>query len=201
MVQSARPPANALVKAARKVYNPIGFSKGYNFILFFILGGAMIGFVLARFMLLDFDRYLCPPAGGGTTECHYFSKYRYKKVGILMHLAAILPAGMMVVMQFTPVIRHKFLIVHRITGYLILLLTLVSTAGVLMIGRHTFGGTLDTQVVVGAASIIFVGSQAIAYYNIKRLQIEQHRAWMLRAWVSVSIIFLLNYYMLCLWYT
>jgi len=31
-----------------------------------------------------------------------------------------------------------------------------------------------------------VTCKAIAFYNIKVLQIEQHRAWMLRAWVIVS---------------
>jgi uncharacterized membrane protein YozB (DUF420 family) len=36
------------------------------------------------------------------------------------------------------------------------------------------------------ATIIFVGCKSIAFWNIKRLQIEQHRAWMIRAWVVVS---------------
>ena len=33
MVKSSRPPANGFVAAARHIYNPIGFGKGYNFIL------------------------------------------------------------------------------------------------------------------------------------------------------------------------
>lgn len=32
MVQPTRPPANSFVKAARRVYNPLGFTRGYNFI-------------------------------------------------------------------------------------------------------------------------------------------------------------------------
>lgn len=39
MAKAARTPANSFVAAVRKVYNPIGFSKGYNFILFFITMG------------------------------------------------------------------------------------------------------------------------------------------------------------------
>ena len=31
------PNPNAFVRHARKIYNPIGFNKGYNFVLFFIV--------------------------------------------------------------------------------------------------------------------------------------------------------------------
>lgn len=33
MVTPTHPPANAFVKVARRIYNPIGFAKGYNFVL------------------------------------------------------------------------------------------------------------------------------------------------------------------------
>lgn len=33
MVIPTHPPANAFVKVARRIYNPIGFAKGYNFVL------------------------------------------------------------------------------------------------------------------------------------------------------------------------
>lgn len=59
MAISNRPPANGFVRAARRVYNPIGFSKGYNFILFFIFAGALLGFTLARFQYLSFDGVFC----------------------------------------------------------------------------------------------------------------------------------------------
>lgn len=192
MVKPTRPPANAFVAFVRKIYNPIGFAKGYNFVLWFIFAGALMGFVLSRFMLLDFRGIFCPPGptdGSGPRgalpgECYYYEMTR-GHVGILLHLGAVLPAGFLVVFQFVPVIRHKLLLFHRINGYTVIFLSLVSIAGVLMIGRHSFGGGFDVQMAVGTASIMFVGSQGLAYYNIKRLQIEQHRAWMLRAWFIV----------------
>lgn len=55
-----------------------------------------------------------------------------------------------------------------------------------MIVRNAFGGTFATQTGVGAAVIITTISVGMAYYNIKRLQIEQHRAWMLRTFFYVS---------------
>ncbi|KAM3453532.1 hypothetical protein MY3296_003763 [Beauveria thailandica] len=63
MVTSTRPPANGFVAAMRKVYNPIGFGKDYNFILWIIFCGALFGFCLARFMYLDF--------GTKSTTCNH----------------------------------------------------------------------------------------------------------------------------------
>jgi uncharacterized membrane protein len=80
-----------------------------------------------------------------------------------------------------PVIRQKAILFHRINGYLVVVLMLFSHAGALMIVRRAFGGGLDTQAAVGLLVIITTISFATAIYNIKKLQIDQHRAWMLRA--------------------
>jgi hypothetical protein len=186
MVVSAKPPANAFVAFVRKIYNPLGFQKGYNFVLFFIFAGGLMGFTLARLQYLDFDNRLCVSGGAAPGECYYYRTLMHEKVGIIMHLGTILPAGLLVVFQFLPVIRHKFITFHRVNGYLILLLSVLSTVGALMISQHSFGGGLDMQLGAGVASAMFLVSLGIAYYNIKRLQIEQHRAWMLRAWFYVS---------------
>jgi len=180
-----RPPANAFVKVMRKLYNPIGFTKGYNFTLFFIFAGAMVGFTLARFQYLSYNGILCGE-DAQSFDCYYYDKSTVEKAGIIMHLATILPAGFLACFQFVPAIRHKVILFHRINGYVILLLSLVGTAGALMIARHSFGGGLDVQVVVGVLTIAFIGSLGLSYYNVKRLQLEQHRAWMLRAWFYVS---------------
>ncbi|KAM0186391.1 hypothetical protein ACHAPI_011687 [Fusarium lateritium] len=42
------------------------------------------------------------------------------------------------------------------------------------------------QTVSGAASIMFIVCMILAFINIKRLQLEQHRAWMLRGWIIVG---------------
>lgn len=41
---------------------------------------------------------------------------------------------------------------------------------------------MATQGFVGTLAIAVLGSAFLAYINIKRLQIDQHRAWMLRCW-------------------
>jgi hypothetical protein len=180
----------------RRISRVVGFSKGYNFILWFLFGGGFLAFTLSRFIYLDFDGHLCPSEpptgriygskGAVPGECYYYRR-GIGKAGIIMHLAGILPAAVLVVFQFIPAIRNQALLVHQINGYVILLLSTVGMIGVFMIARHTFGGTLEMQTVTGAASIMFVVCLVLAYINIKRLQLEQHRAWMLRGWIIVSV--------------
>lgn len=43
------------VKTVRKVYNPIGFHKGYNFPLFIIGVGGLMGFTLSRMIYFDVE--------------------------------------------------------------------------------------------------------------------------------------------------
>ncbi|OAQ65096.1 microtubule associated protein [Pochonia chlamydosporia 170] len=171
----------------RKLYNPIGFKKGYNFVLWLIFAGAMMGFSLARIMFLNYDGVFCGPSGNGATragpgECWRYNTKDVYRIGIRLHLYTIIPAAVLVCFQFTPIIRYKAILFHRVNGYIILLLSLLGTIGVFMIARVAFGGGIDIQVAVGVISIMFLVSLAIAYYNIKKLQLEQHRAWMLRAW-------------------
>ena len=57
-----------------------------------------------------------------------------------------------------------------------------------MIMRHSMGGDIATQTGLGFVGIYTTVSLFLAYYNIKCLQIDQHRAWMLRAWVVAGLI-------------
>ncbi|KAL5866881.1 hypothetical protein ACKVWC_010771 [Pyricularia oryzae] len=184
MVQPTRPPANGFVAFCRKIYNPIGFSKGYNFILFFIFGGALMGFSLARMPYLD---YWGTFQRGKRSEKYYFEG-GHVQVGMMLHLFTIIPASFLACFQFVPAIRHRAILVHRVNGYVVVLLSLASTVGALMIARRAAGGTVDTQTATGFLAVVFVGALAMSYYNVKRLQIEQHRAWMLRAWAYAGAI-------------
>ena len=55
---------------------------------------------------------------------------------------------------------------------------------------------METQTWVGVLAIITTLGAFMAYYNIKRLQIEQHRAWMLRTWFYAGSIVTLRLIMI-----
>lgn len=105
-----------------------------------------------------------------------------------LHLFTILPATLLACVQFVPVVRHKFLLFHRLNGYIVVILALISSAGTLIIARHAFGGDFATQTWVGATVILTTVGLAMAYINVKLLQIDQHRAWMMRAWAWFATI-------------
>jgi len=57
-----------------------------------------------------------------------------------------------------------------------------------MIAKHSMGGDLSWQLWVGVVGTMTTIALVLAYVNIKRLQIDQHRAWMLRAWTWAASI-------------
>jgi hypothetical protein len=138
----------------------------------------MIGFALARFMYLHVPTMLKGIAPG---EGYYFQKGLYK-AGMLVHVGTVLPAGMIAVTQFIPVIRYKALIVHRTLGYAALLLLFIGSGAAFAIMRRSFGGDISIQTAVVALGTMALVSATIAWINIKQLQIDQHRKWMLRTW-------------------
>ena len=117
-------------------------------------------------------------------------------MGITLHLGAILPAGFLLIFRFIPLIRYKLLLFHRINGYVIFLLVVIANIGALMICRRAFGGSLETQAGVGVLAIVSTTSMALAWYNVKCLQIDQHRKWMLRAMFSLGTIVTLRLIMI-----
>lgn len=153
-----------------------GYNKSYNFLLFIAFAGALLGFTLARLQYLSADRF----AKGTAPGSWFWFRSGIYRIGMTLHLATILPCGFLVVFQFVPKIRHQLTWFHRINGYIIILLLLVSNVSVFMIARRAFGGGLDTQSGVCLLAIITTISVLMAYYNIRKLQIDQHRAWMLR---------------------
>ncbi|KAK1219859.1 hypothetical protein PQX77_017438 [Marasmius sp. AFHP31] len=170
----------------------LGFKKGYNSVLWFIFGGGMLGFVLARFM------YLHPPTmleGVAPGEAFWLQSGIYK-VAMLAHLGAILPAGFLAVFQFVPIIRYKAIIVHRRVGYISLLGLFVGVAFALMLMRHSYGGDISIQSGVVALAALSLSSATIAWFNIKKLRIDQHRKWMLRTWFYASSIITLRIVMM-----
>jgi len=69
-------------------------------------------------------------------------------------------------------------------------MSVLGIPGVLIITNHAFGGTLDTHLAVFTLSSMVYTALALGAYNIWKLQLDQHRKWMLRAmiWMSEIIV-------------
>jgi len=151
-------------------------------------------------MYLNISGVFCGPDAGSNHaapgECYYYQHFDRYRIGIRLHLYTILPAALLVVLQFTPAIRQRLRLLHRINGYIVVLLAVIANIGAIMIAREAFGGTLATQSWIGASFILTTVGLGIAIYNVKMLQIDQHRAWMLRTWFYFSSIITLRIIMI-----
>ncbi|KAF2215407.1 hypothetical protein CERZMDRAFT_35463 [Cercospora zeae-maydis SCOH1-5] len=172
-----------------KVHRAVGFSKGYNFILFFILTGTLLGFTLAHLRYLHHPTFL---ANTNPSDGVYYTRGA-TKVGIRMHLFGAFLAAMLAVLQFTPVIRHRFRLFHRFNGYVVITLFLVSKAGVYIKIPTSGGSDASTSTALGLLGAVALICLAMAYYNIKRLRIDLHREWMIRMWVYSGAIITLRF--------
>ncbi|KAL9632551.1 MAG: hypothetical protein Q9204_003740 [Flavoplaca sp. TL-2023a] len=164
-----------------KVYSFFGFGHAYNFPLWVIFAGGMLAFSLSRLSDLDFDHHFKNGFALVPGYWYYFHAGP-RRVGMIMHLATVLPAGILMVLQFTPVIRKKFITFHRINGYTVLTLLLISNGAACVVLPHKQGGGSRTSTQTAEAFLVIITTvgMAMAWWNIRRKQIDQHRAWMLR---------------------
>jgi uncharacterized membrane protein len=152
-----------------------------------IFAGGMLGFSLSRLPDLDYDGHFKEKFALVPGYWYYFGFGHYRW-GMLIHLASVLPAGILMVFQFTPVIRHKFITFHRINGYIVLLLCLISNASAFVIIPHKQGGNrITSHAVEMLMGIITTIGIFMAWWNVRRKQIDQHRAWMIRTMFYMGV--------------
>ncbi len=137
----------------------------------------MFGFSLVKLQDFNFDGHFSKEIKPGDWYFYHSGVFR---AGMLIHLAGCLPAGLLMVLQFLPAIRHKYLLFHRVNGYVVLLLLLLANAGACIIIPRAAQGLLATQSSESVLVLLTTFGMIMAYWNVKRLQIDQHRAWMLR---------------------
>lgn len=188
---SASPPG--LISALwGKLHRLAGFQKGYNFLLWSIFGIGALAFALSRISYLDYFGVFCRKnflslgnhAAPG--ECYYFLNGGRQQIGMMLHLYSIIPCSILVFFQFIPILRHKLVLFHRINGYVVVLLMGVALVSGLMALSESFGGDPAWLAAVTVHSIMVTAGLTMGVLNIRKLQIEQHRAWMLRTWIWVK---------------
>jgi uncharacterized membrane protein YozB (DUF420 family) len=122
-------------------------------------------------------------------EEYYNFRVPLNKALLLTHLASVLPAGALAVLQFVPSIRTRFMAFHRISGRVINTLTLISTICGWAIAPVSFGGDPSIQLGVYVLGLMTMWSVIAGWRAIRRLRIDEHRVWLIRAWAyQMSIV-------------
>jgi hypothetical protein len=154
-------------------------------------GGALIGFCLARTMMLSPANVRDKTVPG---EWFWYSQRLYKP-NIFLHIYGSIIGGILVVFQFVPAIRRRAITFHRLNGYLVVLLVLASTLGGSIVARRAFGGEINVQsafYVLGS-----LASYALIMGIVNRLETRKHRKWMLRAVTYFSVPITARIIMVC----
>ncbi|KAL8651131.1 MAG: hypothetical protein Q9226_004837 [Calogaya cf. arnoldii] len=163
---------------SQKLAKRLGFTKNYNLWLFLLTATPMLTFTLLRLPYLRLDAVLSRSISPGDWFYYRTGWYRY---AIAIHLFAILPVGILMIPQFIPSLRSKkFISFHKLNGYLIYTLVCIGNIGAIMVMRRAFGGGVDSQSIVVILVLMTSFGMGMAWYNVRRYQIDQHRAWMLR---------------------
>jgi hypothetical protein len=151
-----------------------GFKEKFSLILLIFFGGTLIGFCLARTIMMN-------PANvrDKTVQGEWFwYRQRLYKPCIFIHVYLSIISGIFAVFQFIPAIRRRAVILHRINGYLVLALLIPSTVSGAIVARRAFGGELNVQSSFYTLSFLIVFSALSGIMNVK--QTRKHRKWMLR---------------------
>ncbi|KAI1807534.1 hypothetical protein F4811DRAFT_574465 [Daldinia bambusicola] len=181
-------PGNAGV--VTQLARSVGFSKAYNFWLWAVFGGVLLGFSISRLRYLDFHGVFCSGPGmargnmGAATpgECFYYLNVTLDQIAIRTHLWCVLPAALLAFGQFVPVFRRKALWLHRINGWIATVLSLIGACSAFPMLRHTMGGSTETQSMNLLLWIIFVTAVYKGVTAAREHKIQEHRDYMLRAW-------------------
>lgn len=182
----------AVSRLPQRCASYLEFSDTRHFAAWAVLCGSLAAFSLIHLRYVDLDGVFCrdggliPPNGAAPGECFYFLGLWPARLGLLVHLALILPASLLACMQFVPRIRRRAARVHRVGGRVSMVLALIGAAGALPTMPNAFGGDLPSQVAGYLMTFVFVGTQLAAYWHIKHRRVDQHRAWMMRSWSYVG---------------
>lgn len=117
------------------------------------------------------------------------------KLGKEVHLWSVLPAGTLLPLQFLPIVRRKYLKLHRYLGRLLFLMLLVGNTCALGIAHHAFGGTLETRIWVYTLGVMVFFALLKSWIAIRQKKITEHRVWAIRTWGWTGCILTMRLFM------
>ncbi|KAJ7772225.1 hypothetical protein B0H16DRAFT_1305264 [Mycena metata] len=154
----------------------LGFKEKYSLLNFFVCGGALLGFCLARSISMNPARTasLLPPG-----EWFWFGTQLKYKVNLFIHIYLATLGGIGALFQFLPAIRRRKMILHRLNGYGVLSCLIVGNICGAIVARRSFGGELNVQSAYYILGLMIVVSGSTGLFYVKK-DTRRHRKWMLR---------------------
>ncbi|KAG9125741.1 hypothetical protein FRC07_006400 [Ceratobasidium sp. 392] len=113
---------------------------------------------------------------------YYHFRVPLNKALLWTHLACVLPAGLLAATQFVPRVRARAMKFHRNAGKVVNLLTFVSTVAGWGVAHVSFGGDFVTRSSIYCLGVMTLWAVVKSWIAIRRLRIDAHRAWIIRAW-------------------
>jgi len=161
----------------------LGFKERLSLVLFVIFAGAMVGFCIARTEMLNPKNVHNRTVPG---EWFWYRQSLYFP-NILLHIYLSMLGGFFAVFQFVPAVRRRYMVLHRINGYLILLCLIPGMISGAIVGRRAFGGSPSTQFAYYMSAMMTIVAACLGIGNVKNTRV--HRKWMLRmvSYVSIAI--------------
>ncbi|KAK0211909.1 hypothetical protein IW262DRAFT_1280250 [Armillaria fumosa] len=165
------------------ISNIVGFKQRWSFLIFFIFGGALLGFCLfcARMMNFALMQKYAPPG-----QWFWYGQ-KMMKVNYAIHIYTSVFGGIFALFQFLPAIRRRAVIVHRLNGYFVLILLIPSNVCGGIVAYRAFGGEINAQAMYYTLGLVSGGCLVIGYLNVKK-ETREHRKWMLRGVVIFSVV-------------
>ncbi|KAG7441505.1 uncharacterized protein BT62DRAFT_937018 [Guyanagaster necrorhizus] len=167
--------------AYRTISGILGFKEQQSLLLYFIFGGALLGYCLYHAPMMNpktMEKLTVPGEWFG------FSKHGFK-VAYSMHIFLSVIGGIFVLLQFIPAIRRRAILLHRMNGYFVLLCLIPANVSGGIAGYRSFGGEINAQSAYYTLGIAVVLCFSAGLFNVKS-NTREHRRWMIRGVIIFS---------------
>ncbi|EEB91648.1 hypothetical protein MPER_09963 [Moniliophthora perniciosa FA553] len=161
----------------------VGFREKYSLFLLFVFGGALVGYCLARSLLMNPGKMRSMTVPG---EFFWFNNQLFR-INYILHIYLSILGGIFVGLQFLPRIRRKYVLLHRLNGYFVIITLIIGNVGGAIIARRTLGGEINAQSAYYILGIMTIVPLLIGFFFARR-NTRLHRKWMLRAVVYFATV-------------
>lgn len=104
--------------------------------------------------------------------------------GLYLHILPSMLALVVGPLQFHAGLRNRHRLVHRLLGRTYLISILIGGVGAFYIAQFSFAG-IGSRLGFSVQSILLLGTGYMAFYHIRRREIQSHRAWMMRNYALI----------------